>query len=157
MKDKKYSNEEILDMANDVLINSEYKTFELAYVLRDKKDPENSYAVATNGDEIIGFNPFESKIETLPEWDFCADNDLFYDLEKNKEIIYMSLENHYGVWNEIANYYPEDINNRKGMQEYLKYCKKQKINISKIQKVAQKNDIKDVMQYLEKVKKERER
>ena len=69
----------------------------------------------------------------------------------------MSLENHYGVWNEIANYYPEDINNRKGMQEYLKYCKKQKINISKIQKVAQKNDIKDVMQYLEKVKKERER
>ena len=61
------------------------------------------------------------------------------------------------MWNEISNCYPDDIEHKEGMQEYLKYCKKQKIDISKIQEVVKGTDIKDVMQYLEKSKKERER
>ena len=156
-KTREYSNQELLDMVNETLLNSEYKDFKLAYVLKVKDESENCYAVAINGDEIIGFNPLEKEIDRMPEWDFCADNELFQELEWNREIIYMSLENHYGVWNEISNCYPDDIEHKEGMQEYLKYCKKQKIDISKIQEVVKGTDVKDVMQYLEKSKKERER
>ena len=156
-KPREYSNQELLDMVNETLLNSEYKDFKLAYVLKVKDEIENCYAVAINGDEIIGFNPLEKEIDRMPEWDFCADNELFQELEWNREIIYMSLDNHYGVWNEISNYYPDDIKHKEGMQEYLKYCKKQKIDISKIQEVVKGTDVKDVMQYLEKSKKERER
>ena len=84
-------------------LNSEYKDFKLAYVLKVKDESENCYAVAINGDEIIGFNPLDKEIDIMPEWDFCADNELFQELEWNREIIYMSLDNHYGVWNEISN------------------------------------------------------
>ena len=152
-KPREYSNQELLDMVNETLLNSEYKDFKLAYVLKVKDESENCYAVAINGDEIIGFNPLEKEIDRMPEWDFCADNELFQELEWNREIIYMSLENHYGVWNEISNCYPDDIEHKEGMQEYLKYCKKQKIDISKIQEDVKGTDVKDVMQYLEKSKK----
>ena len=155
-KPRKYCNQELLNMVNETLLNSEYKEFKLSYVLKVKDESENCYAVAVNGDEIIGFNPLEKEIDTIPEWDFCADNDLFQELEWNREIIYMSLDNHYGVWNEISNYYPNDIEHKKGMQEYLKYCKKQKIDISKIQEVVKGTDVKDVMQYLEKSKRREE-
>lgn len=156
-KPKEYTNQELLDMVSETLLNSEYKDFKLAYVLKVKDESENCYAVAVNGDEIIGFNPLEKEIDNIPEWDFCADNDLFQELEWNREIIYMSLDNHYGVWYEISNYYPDDIEHKEGMQEYLKYCKKQKIDISNIQEVIKGTDVKDVMQYLQKSKKERER
>ena len=43
MEYKEYSNEEILDMVNDVLLNSEYKDFELAYVLKVKDESQNYY------------------------------------------------------------------------------------------------------------------
>lgn len=156
-KPREYSNQELLDMVNDTLLKSEYKDFKLAYVLKVNDESENCYAVAINGDEIIGFNPLDKEIDIMPEWDFDADNELFQELEWNREIIYMSLDNHYGVWNEISNCYPDDIEHKEGMQEYIKYCKKQKIDISKIQEVVKGTDVKDVMQYLEKSKKERER
>ena len=156
-KPREYSNQELLDMVNETLLNSEYKDFKLAYVLKVKDESENCYAVAINGDEIIGFNPLDKEIDIIPEWDFCADNELFQELEWNREIIYMSLDNHYGVWNEISNCYPDDIEHKEGMQEYLKYCKKQKIDISKIQEGVKGTDVKDVMQYLEKEKNSKDR
>ena len=88
-KPREYSNQELLDMVNETLLNSEYKDFKLAYVLKVKDEIENCYAVAINGDEIIGFNPLEKEIDRMPEWDFCADNELFQELEWNREIIYI--------------------------------------------------------------------
>ena len=35
-KPREYSNQELLDMVNETLLNSEYKDFKLAYVLKVK-------------------------------------------------------------------------------------------------------------------------
>ena len=150
MEYKDYSNKELLKLINEIISESEYKDFELKYVTKVKDDVKNTYAVAMNGEEIIGFNPFCKEIEKLPDWDFSFDGDLFDDLEWNREIIYMSISCHYDVWSEISYYYPNDIEHKEGMQEYLKYCKKEKIDISKIQDFIKDVDVHDVMQYLEK-------
>ena len=50
---------EILDKVNEILRTDEYKSFSLAYVLKVKDECQNCYAVAMDGDRIIGFNPFD--------------------------------------------------------------------------------------------------
>ena len=57
-KPREYSNQELLDMVNETLLNSEYKDFKLAYVLKVKDESENCY-------EIIGFNPLEKEIDRM--------------------------------------------------------------------------------------------
>ena len=156
MENKEYSNEEILDMVNDFLLNSEYKEFELAYVLKVKDECQNCYAVAMQGDEIIGFNPFEKEIDNLPEWDFTADGEIFQELEWNREIIYMSIDCHYGIWHEVTRCYPEDIEHKDGMQRYLKYCKNNKININKIKEFRNSDNIDNITKYLKEKNKNKE-
>ena len=156
LKYQEYTNTEILDKVNEILRTGEYKSFSLAYVLKVKDECQNCYAVAMDGDRIIGFNPFESEINNLPEWDFNIDTELFEELEWNREIIYMSMECHYGVWNEVSNCYPEDIEHKEGMQKYLKYCKKNKIDIDKIKEDVGLNEIEDIMKFMEHKNKNRE-
>jgi hypothetical protein len=43
------------------------------------------------------------------------------------------------------------------MQEYLKYCKKNRIDVSKVQDFAKGTDVKDVMQYLEREEKNKDK
>lgn len=157
MNYKEYTNSEILDKVNEIL-REEYKNFSLAYVLKVKDECQNCYAVAMDGSKIIGFNPFENEIDNLADWDFNIDSELFEELEWNREIIYMSMECHYSIWNEVSNLYPEDIEHKEGMQEYLKYCKKNKIDINKIKEVIKENDIdiKDIMKFMEHKNKNRE-
>lgn len=128
MKYQEYTNTEILDKVNQILKNDEYKNYCLTHVLKVKDECQNCYAVAMNGDKIIGFNPFEDEIDILPEWDFNIDTEIFEELEWNREIIYMSIECHYSIWNEVSSYYPIDIEHIDGMQEYLKYCKQNGIS-----------------------------
>ena len=157
MEDKYFKDEEIITLVNAMLIDSEYCDFKIAYILKDKNKSEENYAVAVNGDELISINPLKNEIVSLPDWDFTADNDLFRDLEHNMEISYMSLYCHYGIWHEINNYYPDDISHKKGMQNYLKYCKKNDVTLDTIKKKFGNTHLPDVMQYLKKERKERER
>ena len=158
LKYQEYTNTEILDKVNEILRTDEYKSFSLAYVLKVKDECQNCYAVAMDGDRIIGFNPFESEINNLPEWDFNIDTELFEELEWNREIIYMSMECHYGVWNEVSNCYPEDIEHKEGMQKYLKYCKENGVTKEYIEEKTNQKNIVNVMQfYKDDKKKERER
>lgn len=146
MNYKEYSNEEILDRINTILSEDEYSNFSLAYVLKVKDECQNCYAVAMNGDKIIGFNPFENEIDNLPDWDFNTDNNIFEELEWNREIIYMSMECHYGIWTEVLNYYPYDIEHTDGMQNYLSYCRAKNISQELIKEIIGK-DVADIMKY----------
>lgn len=148
MEHIEYTNTEILDKVNDVLRIDEYKRFTLAYILKVKDESENCYAVAIDGDEIIGFNPFEKEIDNIPDWDFNMDRYLFEELEWNREIIYMSADCHYGVWNEVSNYYPEDIEHMEGMQMYLRYCADNAITKEFIDKKTEL-DTPNIMEYLD--------
>lgn len=149
LKYQEYTNTEILNKVNEILNVDEYKNFSLAYVLKVKDESQNCYAVAMDGDKIIGFNPFENEIDNLPDWDFNIDSELFKELEWNREIIYMLMECHYGIWNEVSNYYPEDIEHKEGMQEYLKYCKDNNIDKQYLEKKLDLPDVPDVMKYYE--------
>lgn len=156
MNYKEYSNKEILEKVKEILKKEEYKEFTLTYVLKVKDECQNCYAVAMNGDRIIGFNPFEKEIDEFNHWDFNIDTEIFNELEWNREIIYMSMKCHYEIWNEISYYYPNVTEYKEGMQKYLKYCKKNKIDRNKVQNVKVGNDIMDIMELMEHKSKNRE-
>ena len=68
----------------------------------------------------------------------------------------MSLDCHYGVWSAIEEYYPEDIEYKKGMQEYLKYCKDNGITKEKLEKEVNYEG-EDAMQHYKEKNKAKER
>ena len=43
-------------------------------------------------------------------------------LEEGWQIGYMTPEVHYSIWNSIHELYPEDIDYKDGVQNYLQYC-----------------------------------
>lgn len=60
----------------------------------------------------------------------------------------MSDECHYGVWQTIDEWYPEEFDNIDGVQKYLKYCKDNGITKEYLDNKIGLNT-KDVMQYYE--------
>lgn len=64
------------------------------------------------------------EISDVPDWDFDVDEIFFGSLEEGKEILYISDNCHHGIWQNLNEYYPEDIEHKKGVQIYLLYCEK---------------------------------
>lgn len=145
-------NEEIINMTKEILENSEYKDFKLQYILKNRDEYENTYVVASNGDEMIGFNPFEKEIDLIPEWAYNFDDDFFEELEWNKEIIYMTDEFHYDLWTDINKFYPKEFENKEGVIEYLKFCKKNGIIKERLQKVCETVPLENALKYLKSYK-----
>ena len=145
--------EEMKERAKELLKNDEeYENYELSYILIDKDDREEAKAIAFNADEIAEIDLKTNEISPVADWAYNVDEDVFGELEKNKEIGYMSLDCHYGVWSVIEDYYPEDIEYKKGMQEYLKYCKENEITHEKLEKEVNYNGADEMEHYKEKNK-----
>lgn len=154
IKDKEISG--FKDKANEFLKNSEdYEDFDLNYILVDNKELSNSIIIASHYDEIIRIEPYTMDTNSVPEWAYNFDEDIFEELEKNKEIGYMSMDTHFNIWETIHQWYPEDIEHKKGMQKYLKYCKDNKITKEIIEKEVKLDVSIDVMKFYEKKGKER--
>ena len=156
---EKFNLNEILENVKEFLRNSEdYQDMEIIYILKDTKDERNSLVVTAEGDEIIEINPYTMEVSNIPDWDYNFDEYIFKNLEENKEIAYMIPDSHYGIWITIDEYYPEDIENKKGMQKYLKYCKENNITKEFLEKEC-KGEIPNIMKYyqLEKNKEREER
>lgn len=141
----------------EILKNSEdYQEYKLEYMLIDKKDIKESYGIATYYDDIARVNYSDKETDYVPDWAYSISTDVFEELENGMKIGYMSMEAHYGIWQEIDRYYPEDIDNKKGMQKYLKYCKENNITKEAIDKGINYNETPDIMKYY-KDRKEKER
>lgn len=132
--------------------SEEYKNYEIQYILADNEKLRYSFVIATNGDEIIQINPYDMYVRSVADWAYNFDEDIFRELERKKEISYMSMEVHYNIWNFIQEYYPEEIDYKKGTQLYLKYCKQNNITKEKIDKENGFNDTPNVMKYYETIK-----
>lgn len=130
------NNEEIIKMSKNILNTVKYKDFYIQYIIKNRDEFENTFVLATNGDEMIGFNPFDNEIEEIPDWAYNFDNDFFEELEWNKEIIYMTDDFHYDLWTDINKFYPNEFENKEGVIEYLKYCEKNGITQERLQKVC---------------------
>lgn len=71
------------------------------------------------------------KFHIVPDWDFNVDSYLLNDLENGYRIIDMPLKSHSDHWFAI-NIIKDDIEHQNGLQEYLKYCDRQGVNIDKL-------------------------
>ena len=129
-------NEDIIKMSKEILNNDAYKNYYIQYIIKNRDEYENTFVFATNGDEMIGFNPFEKEIQEIPDWAYNFDDDFFEELEWNKEIIYMTDDFHYDLWTDINKFYPNEFENKEGVIEYLKYCQKNGITQERLQKVS---------------------
>lgn len=145
---EKINNEKIIKISNDFLENSEYKEYKIQYILKNRDEYENTYVVAVNGDEMIGFNPFEKGIDFIPDWAYNFDDDFFEELEWNKEIIYITDDFHYNLWTDINKFYPHEFENKEGVIEYLKYCKKNGITKERVQEVCKDIPMEDALKHL---------
>ncbi len=121
-------------------------------------NPNNNDTISIISDgqgKIVEFTPYTKEMEKgyshIAEWDYNFDDYLFQELEKGYEIGYMSVDNHYGVWNSIEELYPEDINYKDGVQWYLQYCADNGITKKYLDEKT-KLDTPDIMKYFEGLK-----
>ena len=98
-----------------------------------KKRQPNSSVVSVLDDDNLNLN------------DLGDDENI--DIDTQDDIAYMNMDTHYALWTYIGDYYPEEIENKKGMQKYLKYCKDNGITKEKIEKETNTNDIKNIMKF----------
>lgn len=145
--------EKILNETKELLKNSEdYKDMEICYILEDTKDMKESFIIAMEGNDIIQINAITKEVSDVADWAYNIDDDIFAMLESDKKISYMSMNMHYGIWQTIEQWYPEDLEHKKGMQKYLKYCKDNKITKDVIEKETELDKLPDAMKYYKKEK-----
>lgn len=150
----KWEKDNMLKETKELLNSSEeYRKMQIEYMLKDKDDINKSKAIAMRDDDIIEINPFKKEINSIADWAYNFDEDIFRELQDSKEIAYMSFDIHYGIWTFIKDVIPEEIENKNGMQKYLKYCKDNEITKEIIEKQCNTKDVFDIMKYYKNDKK----
>ena len=129
--------------------NNPEDNYQLDYVLvkGSSPTPDTAIAYAHCLDEMISFNPLDSDVHAQNVWDwaFNFDSDLFEHLEQGYGLAGMSLEAHCAVWSEIEEYHDNNgINHPKGMQQYLYYCKRNRVTAELLRREFQYDGM-DVM------------
>lgn len=133
--------------------NKEYCEYKVQCILIDNNDMKKSYAIAMNYNDVIIIDISKKEIDEINNAEYTFDigsDSIFPSLEtETMEIAYMSIEAHSYIWEEINRYYPDDIDNKKGMQMYLKYCKENGVTKESIVRLTNCNEISDVMKYFQ--------
>ena len=104
--------------------------FQLGYVLVCGKGdvPDDVIAYAGCMDEMLVLHPLTSKVLHMGDWGFSFDGDLFEYLEQGYDLVRMSLEFHCEAWSDIEAFHDSgEIEHLQGMQQYLNYCKRNKV------------------------------
>ena len=153
-KDIEFDTKAVLEITKEILRDHhEHRIKEVDCIFENKNEITDSYAVATDYDEVVLVNPFTKEITPSAEWQFNADEDIFGKLEENK-LAYVSMKTHHGIWSYIEDVTPNEIQNQKGMQQYLKYCKDNNISKEKIEEETHLGNLSDVMKYYKPLDKE---
>ena len=146
-KDVEFDTKAVLEATKDILKgHHEHRIKEVDCIFENKLEITDSYAVATDYDEVVIVNPFTGEITPSAEWQFNADEDIFGNLETNN-LAYVSMKAHHGIWSYIEDVKPEEIQNKEGMQKYLKFCKDNNITKESIEEATHLTTLSDVMKY----------
>ncbi len=117
--------EETVRKVNEILKNDEEykddKAMQVQYILLDK-DNQIDDIVCYGWDGILSVDSKTFDIETIAEWSYDYETDLFNQLKDGKTIGYMTAEVHYDIWCRINEWYPDSINYEDGLDIYIKYC-----------------------------------
>lgn len=149
--------EDVINFIKDNIENSIKEDEELFgtkidYILINPDNNDTVSIISDGVDKIVEFTPFTKEMKTgyskVSEWDYSFDNYLFKDLENVYQIGYMTAETHYNIWCSIDELYPEDINNKDGVQWYLQFCADNGITKEFLDKQTNL-DTPDIMKYFE--------
>lgn len=136
----------------------EYNELKISHILERKDNINESLVVVVDEAEegVIDVYPLtndKEKICPCPDWAFSFESDLFERLQdKNWKLVDMNMLTHFSIWTELNMYYPEEYENKKGVQIYLDYCKKNKITKEKIEKETKLELDGDAMKFYKKSK-----
>ncbi len=146
--------ENLIEKAKKFLNDIEIYNMNIEYVLLDEKDIKNSQVIALYEDGEFGYilTPETEDYTEIIEWDYSFDEYIFAEFKKGKKITYMSDETHYAIWESLKELYPEDIEHKKGVQDYLKYCKENGITKEYLQKAINRENIEDAMKHYKETK-----
>lgn len=104
----------------------EHQNKHIDYILVDPESNETYVLASDENEEAIEFTPFtkdyKNGYQDVPEWDYNFDYYIYNYLEEGKQIAYMTDDVHYSIWNSIHELYPNDIDYKDGVQNYLQYC-----------------------------------
>lgn len=120
------------------------------YIIRDLKTQEIEVMLAYDSNCTALVYPYKEESKRIidcSDWNFSYDEYLFKSLDKNYRVENITYDAHYNIWATIEECFPEDIENKLGMQRYLKYCKEKDINLDKITEHVGFNILIDVMQF----------
>lgn len=162
--EKLMSKKVVKEYLDNFVYDNNTENYIFMYSLLNKKNPQDSVIVYCNesGEEFIYINPyrkgFEDIFEIEPEWRFSYYEGLIGFLDNEFEIIDIDIDNHYPIWIEVYERLqePEDNKYKKGVENYLKYCKKHKITKEKIVGKSELENFKeDIMKFYKPKYKER--
>lgn len=126
--------------------NKEHENKIIDFMLVNREEDDIITITSDGVDEMIEFSKNNGTHNEIPDWDFTFDYYLFERLENGYEIETMSNDIHYSIWNSINELYPEDINNKDGVQRYLQYCANNGITKEFLDKQTNLNTP-DIMKY----------
>lgn len=162
--EKLLQSKEVKDFLEDRVWDNNTENYIFMYSLLDKKNPQNS--IITYCDEgaetIFLITPYqkgiEDKLEIVPDWQFNYYGGMMNFLNAEFEIIDVGEGSHYSIWEEVYDRLlePKDDRYPKGVEKYMKYCKKNKITKETIMKSFNLEDFpQDIMQFYKPKYKER--
>lgn len=128
--------------------NIEHQDKKIDYILYKPDEMETNILASNSNDEAIEFRSNTNDFNYVPEWDYNFDYYIYNLLEENWKIEYMTPEVHYSIWNSINELYPNDIDYKDGVQNYLQYCADNKITKKNLDEETGLNTP-DVMQHFE--------
>ncbi|MBQ8424842.1 MAG: hypothetical protein IJY25_00910 [Bacilli bacterium] len=131
----------------------EHQDKKVDYILyKSDTNETNTLCSNSSSEEAIEFTPitknYREGYSNVPEWDFNFDYYIYNLLEEGWQIGYMTPEVHYSIWNSIHELYPEDIDYKDGVQNYLQYCADNGITKEFLDKNTEL-DTPDIMNYFE--------
>mgnify|MGYP001107863839 FL=1 len=123
----KFIEEEKIKVEKFLNDNMEHQDKKIDYILYKPDKMETNILASNSNDEAIEFRSNTNDFNYVPEWDYNFDYYIYNLLEENWKIEYMTPEVHYSIWNSINELYPNDIDYKDGVQNYLQYCADNKI------------------------------
>lgn len=162
--EKLLQEKEVKEYLDDCVWDNNTENYIFMYSLVDKENPQNSVITYCdeNAETIFLITPyqkgFENKFEIVPEWQFNYYGGMMIFLNDGFEIIDVGEGSHYSIWQEVYDKLLEPRNDeyKKGVEKYMKYCKKNKITKETIMKTFNlEHFTEDIMQFYKTKSKER--
>lgn len=146
IKAKKYYN--VAEEFNKILNKNEKDSnMKLGYVLYDTKNKHKMFVGKVIKDDVINnvLNKTDKELDKVLKVHFNSINKMFKKLNNKYDIAYIDNKLNKDIWILVNGLSKEEINlNYKSLKKYMKYCKENKINVSK----DTKNEIPDIMKKL---------